>query len=71
MKHFQQENNRIIWTGKGEVVWIESYGENIIRVRASKNLKIERNDWTLLEKDHDLAKIDIYSDQAIFNEWRN
>ena len=41
MKHFQQENNRIIWTGKGEVVWIESYGENIIRVRASKNLKIE------------------------------
>jgi len=65
MNHFKQENNRIIWTGKGEVVWIEPYGEDIIRVRASKNLKIELNDWTLLAKGHDSSTIEIYSDQAI------
>jgi alpha-D-xyloside xylohydrolase len=65
MNHFHQEHDRLIWTGKGEVVWIEPYGENIIRVRASKNLRIEANDWTLLPKNHDASIIEIHSDQAI------
>ena len=65
MNHFQQEKTRLIWTGKGEVVWIEPYGKNIIRVRASKNLRIEPNDWTLLPKGHDSSRIEIHSDQAI------
>ncbi|MFN2233050.1 MAG: TIM-barrel domain-containing protein [Anaerolineales bacterium] len=65
MDYFQQENNCLIWTGIREVVWIEPYGENIIRVRASKNLRIEQNDWTLLPKGHASSKIEIHSDQAI------
>jgi alpha-D-xyloside xylohydrolase len=65
MNHFQQKDKLLIWTGNGEVIWIEPYGEHIIRVRASKNLRIDQNDWTLLAKGQDCAQIEIDSEQAI------
>ena len=56
MERFKLEGKRVIWTGHGEVVWVEPYGANIIRVRASKALKIDLNDWTLLPAEADDAR---------------
>lgn len=44
------EGNRIIWEAFGEVVFIEPYGSDAIRVRASESLRIDENlNWTLLD----------------------
>lgn len=44
------EGNRIIWETAGELVYIEPYGDDAIRFRSSKSLKIEEElNWTLLE----------------------
>lgn len=45
-----REGNRIIWETAGELVYIEPYGQDAIRFRASKSLHIDENlNWTLLE----------------------
>lgn len=45
-----REGNRIIWETAGELVYIEPYGKDAIRFRASKSLHIDENlNWTLLE----------------------
>ena len=42
-------DDRVIWEGEGEVVWVEPYGPDAIRVRASRTLRIDEElDWTLL-----------------------
>ncbi len=43
-----KENNKIMWKGYGEIVWIEPYGENCLRFRSTKRNKIEDINWTLL-----------------------
>lgn len=44
-----REGGRLIWETEGEAVWIEPYGENAIRFRSSKSLRIdEAVNWTLL-----------------------
>jgi alpha-D-xyloside xylohydrolase len=43
-------NDKIIWEGEGEVVWLETYGKDSIRFRSSKSLRIdEEMNWTLIE----------------------
>jgi len=43
------DGNRIVWEGDGEVVWLEPYGRDSFRFRASRSLHIdEKLDWTLL-----------------------
>lgn len=44
------EKNRIVWEGEGEVFWLEPYGPDAFRFRASKSLRIREDlNWTLLE----------------------
>lgn len=44
------EGNRIIWEAFGEAVFIEPYGSDAIRVRASESLRIDVIlNWTLLD----------------------
>ncbi|MHB8061652.1 MAG: TIM-barrel domain-containing protein [Ruminiclostridium sp.] len=46
------EKNRIIWETAGELVYIEPYGKDAIRFRASKSLHIDQNlNWMLLPPD--------------------
>ncbi len=40
MNFFKQEGSRVIWEREGEIVWIEPFGEDAIRFRASKNMRI-------------------------------
>ncbi len=67
MDRFKLDGKRVIWTGHGEVVWVEPYGANIIRVRASKALKIDLNDWTLLPAEVDNAQVEINNEKAVIS----
>lgn len=44
------QKQRIIWETEGEIVWIEPYGPDSIRVRGSRSLRIDESmNWTLLD----------------------
>jgi len=64
MSRLTTDGKRIIWSGHGEVVWVEPYGEHVARVRASKSLRIDLNDWTLLPAGADSAQVTIHDEQA-------
>lgn len=56
-----QKGNRIVWETAGELVYIEPYGNDAIRFRASKSLFIDEDlNWTLLPPTQvDEVKIEI------------
>ncbi|MCR5687727.1 MAG: family 31 glucosidase [Lachnospiraceae bacterium] len=41
------DGNRLIYTYDSETLWIESWGENAVRVRATKNAKMPDDSWAL------------------------
>lgn len=43
----RQEENRIIYHYDAEEVWIEAWGENAVRIRATKNAVMPQEDWAL------------------------
>ncbi len=60
------EGKRIYWEGEGEVMWLEPYGKNSLRFRASKSLHIKEDlDWTLLPPNEDDAVIDVTDEKAV------
>jgi alpha-D-xyloside xylohydrolase len=61
---FEKLNNRLIITGEGEKIWIEPYGEDRLRLRATRGKEIVENDWTLLPPPKASAHISISDDKA-------
>ncbi len=60
------EGKRIYWEGEGEIMWLEPYGKNSLRFRASKSLHIKEDlDWTLLPPNEDDAAIDVTDEKAV------
>ena len=45
----RQEENRIIFHYDAEELWIEPWGENAVRVRATKDAVMPEEDWALLQ----------------------
>jgi alpha-D-xyloside xylohydrolase len=43
----RQEESRIIYHYDAEEVWIEAWGENAVRIRATKNAVMPQEDWAL------------------------
>ncbi len=43
------KNNTVYWEGEGELLRLEAWGENGLRFRSSRSLRIPEEDWTLLE----------------------
>lgn len=61
----RQEGNRIVFHYDAEEVWIEPWGENAVRVRATKNPVMPKDDWALTQPKEDVrAEIFIDSDGA-------
>jgi len=54
---FSQNKNRLIYHHDAEEVWIESWGENSLRVRASLLSRMPEDDWALLPHDSGDAHI--------------
>lgn len=60
------EGNRIIWEGEGEIIWIEPYGKNSLRFRASASLHIKEDlNWTLLPPNDNEAVIQVTDKKAV------
>ncbi len=49
MMPIQIENNRLVFRYDAETLWIEPWGRNSLRVRATHNATMHRDDWALLE----------------------
>ena len=45
---FYKSNNRLVFSFDCECVWIEAWGRNSLRVRATKNNNILEEEWALL-----------------------
>lgn len=60
---FRSENGRLIREYDHERVWIEAWGENAVRVRASYN-DIQNDEWALLPATSTQAQVIIEEDRA-------
>ncbi|MFA9380029.1 MAG: TIM-barrel domain-containing protein [Acetanaerobacterium sp.] len=60
------EGSRIVWESEGDLIWLEAYGENSLRLRSSKSLRIdEQLNWNLLPQGKDDAVIELTDEKAI------
>lgn len=58
------EGNRLVFTMGWEKLWIEPWGENALRVRATKAARMPLRDWALLPAGGS-GRIDIHEDGAV------
>lgn len=61
---FRQEGNRIIFHYDAEELWVEPWGENAVRVRATKDAAMPEENWALLCPDTVPCRIQIDEDGA-------
>lgn len=57
MSIIKNENNKIVFRQRDEIVCIEPYGADCVRVRATRNSDFSEEKWTLLEPEKDNAVI--------------
>lgn len=50
MAIFRQQGNKLVFHYDAEEVWIEPWGENSFRIRATKMAEMPKENWALLEK---------------------
>lgn len=62
---FSIEQNRLIYRYDAEELWVEAWGNNAVRIRATKCGKMPNQNWALAEKAHENAEIRIQNDSAI------
>ena len=60
----RQEKNRLIFHYDAEELWIEPWGRNSVRVRATKNCAMPQEDWALLKPEDCACSIHIGEDGA-------
>ncbi|MCX7796956.1 MAG: glycoside hydrolase family 31 protein, partial [bacterium] len=57
MYSFRKEEDKLIVSGEGELICIEPYGEDALRVRATKGKDLVANDWFLLPQPKNASMI--------------
>ena len=60
----KQENGRIIYHYDAEELWIESWGKNAVRIRATKSAEMPKDNWALLSAEEVETQIEITEDGA-------
>lgn len=60
----KQENGRIIYHYDAEELWIESWEKNAVRIRATKNAEMPKDNWALLSAEEVETQIEITEDGA-------
>lgn len=61
---FRTDGNRLIWEYDSEKLWIEPWGNNAFRVRATRSSRMEMEEWALLPVEQGQADIMIGEDAA-------
>lgn len=54
----KQEKNRIVFHYDAEELWIEPWGDNAVRIRATKDAKMPEENWALLPQENAACEID-------------
>lgn len=62
---FRTDGNRLIREYDSEQLWIEPWGDNALRVRATRSPRMEMEDWALLPVEQGRADITIEEDAAV------
>jgi len=62
-----EQDNRLVYAFDAEKVWIEPWGANSLRVRATKESQMPLNDWALLQAAPGNGTIQIRDDCATIN----
>lgn len=60
---FIKDDNCLIYRYDNEIVRVEPWGENALRVRATKNKQFTKHDWALLQEIEQKAQVAIYKDE--------
>src|ERR1051326_2949041 len=61
---FLEEKDRLIFRYDAEQVWIQPWGHNALRIRATKQSTMPTEDWALLEPQTSTPTITIGKDEA-------
>jgi alpha-D-xyloside xylohydrolase len=67
---FKKENNKLIVRGQGEIIWLEPFGVNSLRVRATRGKEIVEENWTLLPQPKISADIVINQNKPVIRNGR-
>jgi alpha-D-xyloside xylohydrolase len=62
--NFQQAGQRLVWRFKEQILWVEPWGKDSIRVRATTLAEMPQRDWSLLPPAKSSPKIKIAGDAA-------
>lgn len=60
----RKENNRLIFHYDAEEMWIEPWGADAVRVRATKNCEMPDENWALLKPEDSVCSITVSEDGA-------
>jgi alpha-D-xyloside xylohydrolase len=61
---FEQSGSRLVWRSKEQTLWLEPWGRDSFRVRATTLAEMPLRDWSLLPAGKTAAKISIAADVA-------
>lgn len=56
---FRIDDNKLVYRYDAEELWIEPWGDNAFRIRATKNHNMPMEDWALLQVDKSNAQIEL------------
>lgn len=59
-----KQENRLVYRFDAETLWIEPWGSNALRVRATKTHSMPSEDWALIEPLNPTAHIEILDTEA-------
>ena len=65
------ENGKIVYRYDAETVWIESWGSNALRVRATKNAHMPEENWALTEPVDSVGEAWLSEEGAVLQNRRN
>ena len=61
---FRVDNDKLVFRYDAEELWIEPWGDNAFRIRATKNHNMPMEDWALLQVDKSNAQIELKEEYA-------
>lgn len=67
---FTEFANRLQWEDEGELYWIDAFGPNTLRFRGTKSLRINDEDWNLLQQPEVQLEITVAEDKAVVKNGR-
>ena len=65
MSYFTQEGNRLVYRYDAEEIWVEAWGTNALRIRATKTCTMPKEDWALIPQEESKSTIIIDKKNAM------